>query len=118
MAVTPDLFAAPRRAHAQVDHLESVLREAILDESGGVWRGVDRDPHLFEEVGKGTDVILVAVRDHDRPQVLTLRLEPPKVRVNQFGTIFIGETDAAVDGDRRVATDQRSTVHADLVEAS
>jgi hypothetical protein len=36
--------------------------------------------------------------------------------VNQLGTVLIGETDAAVDGDRRVAADHGSTVHADLVE--
>jgi hypothetical protein len=33
-----------------------------------------------------------------------------------LGTILIGEADAAVDGDRRVAADQRGAVHANLVE--
>ncbi len=111
-----DLLPAPGGAHPQVDILEAVLSEAIFDEGRRVRRREDRHPQLLEEVGQGSDVILVAVSDDDGFQAFALLEQPTEICVHQIGTIFIGESNAAVDGDRRVAADQGGAVHADLVE--
>ncbi len=114
----PNLVVAPSRAHAEIDVFEPVLAQAVFDERGSVGRRVDGNAQVFEQIGQGSDVVFVSVGDHDRFEVVALRVKPAEIRVHELGTMFIGEPDPAIDRDRRAAAAQRSAVHADLVEAA
>ena len=67
----------------------------------------------------GADVILVAVRQHERGgapfllQVRQIRNDP--IHAEQLG---IGEHDAGVDDNRRLAPGERQHVHAELAESA
>ena len=111
-----NLLSAPRRAHPEVDVRQAVLPQPVLDQSGGVRRREDGHRELLQEVGNGANVIFMPVGDDDRLEAWAVPKKPAEVRVDQLGTMFIGETNAAVDGDRGVAADQRGAVHSDLVE--
>ena len=113
-----DLLQAPGGADSKVDILDTMLREAVFDERGSIGRSVDGDSNVSQQVRQGANVVLVSVGDHDRTELLALGSQPLEVGVDELRTIFIGESDAAVDGDRAVATSQHGAVHADLVEAA
>ena len=81
-------------------------------------RSVDRPVHVREDVRDGADVILVAVREHERRRLRRALLQVREVRddqvdAQQFG---VGEHHAGVDQDERVAPRHGHHVHAELAE--
>src|SRR3989304_2500433 len=59
--------------------LRSPFLEFLPDHSGRQASGVNRHPNLLQQVGNRSDVILVAVSDDERPQLLLIRQDVGKV---------------------------------------
>jgi len=113
-----DALARTHR-HERVRAGEIVLRELRLDERKRQRRPVDRAVDERRHVRHGADVILVTVRQHERGsapfllQVRQVRNDP--VHAQQLG---VGEHDACVDEDRRLAPREREHVHAEFAESA
>ncbi len=99
--------------------VEAVLLELRLDERERERRAVDRAVDERQHVRHAADVILVAVRQHERGgapfllQIGEVRDDP--VDAEQFG---VGEHHAGIDDDRRLAPGEREHVHAELAESA
>ena len=115
---TVDAIARPHR-HEPRRVLEAVLAQLRLDQRQRQRRAVDRAVDERHHVRHAADVILVAVRQHERGdaplllQVGQVRNDP--IDAQQFG---IGEHDARVDDDGRLAPGERQHVHAELAETA
>ena len=98
---------------------DAVLGQLRLDERERQRRAVDRAVDVGQDVRNGADVILVPVRQHERggaPFLLQVReIGNDPIHAEQFG---IGEHDAGVDDDRRLAPGERQHVHAELAESA
>ena len=98
----------------------AVLVELELDEAvgepGGVHRGVDRLQHI----GKGTDVVLVAVGDEEAAQLLRVPGKIGHVGDDKVYAVhvFLGEGNAAVDHNHVLAVFQHRHVLADFIQTA
>ncbi len=115
---TVHAVARPHR-HQPALLVEPVLAQLRLDERERQRRAVDRPGDPRQDVRHAADVVLVAVRQHERGggafllQVGEVRNDP--VHAEQIG---IGEHHARVDDDRRLAPGEREHVHAELAESA
>ncbi len=98
-----------------------MLLELGLDEREGQ-RGADERDVVAQaqEVGDGADVVLVAVREDDRLDVVEPVLDVLEVREDQVdaGVVVVGEEHAAVDDEQLAAVLDDGHVPADLTEAA
>ncbi len=92
------------------------LLELVLDEGQRQRGAVDRAVEERQHVRHGADVILVAVRQHQRGDAVLLQL--PQVRNDQVDAeqLRLGEHHARIDEDGRVAAGDDHHVHAELAE--
>ena len=83
-------------------------------------RAVDRAVEERHHVRHGADVILVAVREDERLDLVAPRLDVGEVRDDQVDAQLVGvrEHDAGVDEDGRVLPRHGHHVHAELAEAA
>lgn len=98
--------------------LEVVLFQPPLDHRLGVAGAVDRRIELRKDVGDGPDVVLVAMRENQAPDVLAV--------VDQVGEVGDDDVDAEqlaarkhqprVDDDNIVSAAQSQHVHAELAK--
>lgn len=115
-----ELDAALGGEHAVVDvagAVPRVLRDPVLDEGQRVRGAVHRDVEVSEEVADGADVILVAVREHERDHVTLSIDQPLPVGVHHVDAEPPPVEDhAAVEHDDPPVVLDRHAVHADLAE--
>ena len=108
-----------RTACSRSRRVDAVLLELRLDERQRQRRAVDRSVDERQHVRHAADVILVAVRQHERGgapfllQVGQVRNDP--IHAEQLG---VREHHAGVDDDRRLAPGEREHVHAELAESA
>ncbi len=97
--------------------VDAVLLELRLDQRQRQRRAVDRAVDERQHVRHAADVILVAVRQHERgdaPFLLQVgQIRNDAVDAEQLG---VREHHARVDDDRRLAPGEREHVHAELAE--
>ena len=100
--------------------VDAVLFELRLDERQRHRRAVDRAVEQRHHVRHGADVILVAVGEDQRLDLLAPRLDEGQVGDDQVDAelVGVGEHDAGVDEDGRVLPRHGHHVHAELAEAS
>ncbi len=118
-----DREAPDRDAIARADlgqpraDLRAVLLELRLEERERQLRAVDRAVEVPEHVRHRADVVLVPVRQHQRLDAVALQ-QRPHVRDDQIDAeqVRLGEHDAGVHEDRRVAAGDEHHVHAELAE--
>ncbi len=93
-----------------------VVFELRFDERQGERRAVDRPLHDLEDVRHRADVVLVAVGEHDRGDLVLLQL--PQVRDDEVHAeqLRLGEHHAGVDEDGGVAAGDHHHVHAELAQ--
>jgi hypothetical protein len=98
-----------------------VLLELGLDEGQGQLRADQRDVGpLAEQVGDATDVVLVAVRQHDRDDVVQAVPDGREVGEDDVdpGLVLLGEEDADVDDQQLSGVLEHGHVATDLAEAT
>ena len=98
---------------------DAVLLELGLDEGQGQRGADDRDVALeLEQVGHGADVVLVAVREDDRHDVVEAVRDVGEVREDEVdtGVVVLGEEHAAVDDEQAALRLEDGHVAADLAE--
>ena len=108
------------------DDVQAGVREAMLaqlggDEGQGKIGTVHRDVAAqLEQVGDGTDVVLVTVGEHQAHDVVHALLDPGEIGEDQVnaGLAFLGEEDAAVHDQKFSPVFQDVHVAANLAEAS
>ena len=100
--------------------VDLVLVELRLDERERHRGAVDRAVEERQHVRHRADVILVAVRQHERLDLVAPRLDVGHVGNDQIDAELIGirEHDAGVDEDRGVLPRHRHHVHAELADAA
>ena len=116
----PDGHLVPRPDRLEaILRVDAVLHELWLDQRKGHRRAVDRTVEERQHVGDAADVILVAVRQHERLHLVATCLEIGKVRDDQVHPQLIGlrEHDAGIDEDGRFLPRDGHHVHAELAEA-
>ena len=101
--------------------LEPVLPQLGLEQRQGQLRADQRDVlALAQEVGHRADVVLVAVREHQRLDVV--EPVPDRVEVGEdqvdAGVVVLGEQHAAVDDQQPAVVLEDGHVAADLAEAA
>src|SRR6478735_6908260 len=112
----PLALALPDRHGVRAD---AVLLELGLDESQRERRADDRDVALeLEQVGDGADVVLVAVGEHDRLDVVEAVTDVAEVRQDQVDArvVVLGEEDAAVDDEQAALRLEDGHVASDLAQ--
>ena len=97
-----------------------VLIQAALHQRQGEGRAIDGHVEFGQEIRDRADVVLMAMRQKQRSDVLAVLDQIGEVRrddihAEQFG---FGEHHAAIDDDDVVAIAQRHDVHAELAEAA
>ena len=102
--------------HEPAPRLVVVVGELGFDERQRERRAVDRPLHDLEDVPHRADVVLVAVREHDRGDLVLLQLA--KVRDDEVHAeqLRLGEHHAGVDEDGGVAAGDDHHVHAELAQ--
>ena len=113
-----DPIARPHRRRAAAS-LEAVLPQLRLDQRQRQRRAVDRAVDERHHVRHAADVILVAVRQHQRG-ARALLLQVGEVRDDAVDAEQLGvrEHHAGIDDDGRLAPGERQHVHAELAEAA
>jgi hypothetical protein len=96
------------------------LLESGLEQALGQARAVDRDPQLIEEIGNRADVILVAMGDEDRTDVVGMLSQVTDIRQEHIDPehVFFREPDPRIDDDDIVAIFEDDHVLADLAKAA
>ncbi len=100
---------------------DAVLRELGLEEGQGEARADDRDVGpLAQQVGHAADVVLVAVGEHDRVDLVEAVPDPGEVGHDHVDTrlVLLGEEHAAVDDEQPPGVLEDGHVAADLAEAA
>ena len=97
-----------------------MLLQLQLDEPGGEAGAVDGHVDLLEDVGNGTDVVLVAVGDEQAPQAAVVLHEIADVGDDAVDAVHVvaGEGHAAVHHDDLAAVLIGGHVLADLIETA
>ena len=97
-----------------------MLLELVLDDAQGQAGGVDGHVQLLQNVGDGTDVILVAVGDDHAPEPVLIVDQIGKVGDDEIHAvhILVGEGHAAVNDDHILAILQDGAVLADLIQTA
>ena len=121
-----DLEAARRERVAGLERTdvrlvhELVLLELALYQTCGESGGVDGSVHLAEQIGDRAYVVLVAVGDRYRADLVPVLDEVGEIRYDQIHTVHIvlGKTQAAVDDEYVAAVFVYGYVLADLVETA
>ena len=103
-----------------VDHaLEVVLLELGLEHGAGQVPAVDGDIDFFEEEGQRTDVVFVAVREHDTVEAVEVLHHPGPIGQDDVDAVFVlGESQSAIDHEHRAIALDDGAVHADFVETA
>ena len=122
-----------REGSAQTDHVsrldtaevglprEAVLLKLVLNDAQRQAGGVDGHVQLLEDIGDGSDVILVAVGDDHTADAVAVLLQIGHVGDHQIHTghlVLVGEADAAVDDDDVLTILYYGHVLAHLVETA
>jgi hypothetical protein len=91
-----------------------------LNEPSGERRAVHGDVDLMQHVRQGADVVLVTVRQEDRPESLGTFQQVGYVGDHEIDPqhLFLREHEAGVHGDDRVAVLHQEHVLADLAETA
>jgi len=102
-----------------IGDVDAVFVEFRLEQRERERRGEDRAVDERQHVRHAADVILVAVRQHERGDAPFL-LEIAKVRHDEVDAeqFRIGEHHTRIHNDRRLAPREREHVHAELAEAA
>jgi hypothetical protein len=100
--------------------LQVVLLQPAVDQSERKGGAVDRNVDLGKEVRDGADVVFVAVREDDRPDVLLQFLEVRQVGHDQVDAeqLGVGEHHPAVDDQDVVGVPDGRHVHAELAQSA
>ena len=100
--------------------VDAVLLELRLDQRQRHGRAVHGPVERGQHVRHGADVILVAVGEDQRLDLVAPRLDVGEVRNDQIDAELVGvrKHDAGVDEDRGVLPGHRHHVHAELAEAA
>ena len=107
--------------HGERVRLEPMLTELRLDKGEGQLATDERDVRLeTQKVGNCTDVVFVAVREHDRGNVIKAILDRAKVREDKVNARlgFFGEENAAIDDEKPALILEDGHVSADLAETA
>ena len=108
-----------QRGQPGAGHVNPVFDQLGLDQRERQRRAVDGAVDVGQQVRNRADVILVAVRQHERRGPCLLlqirQIRNDQIHAEQFG---IREHDASVHDDGRVAPGEREHVHAELAEAA
>ena len=99
--------------------LEPVLAQLAAEQGEGQLRADERDvAALAEEVRRGADVVLVAVGEDQRLDLVELVADRVEVGEDQVdtGVVVLGEEDAAVDDQQAVVVLEDGHVATDLAE--
>ena len=116
----PNCSRCPSRDLAR-RRLDAVLLELGLDERERELGADERDVAAqAQQVRHGADVVLVAVREDDRLDVVEPVLDVLEVGQDQVdaGLVVLGEQDAAVDDEQAAGVLEDGHVAADLSEAT
>jgi hypothetical protein len=94
--------------------------ETALDQSQGEGGAVDRDIEFRQKVGDGADVILMAMRQEQRPHMLLVLDQVSEVRSDDIDSeqFRLGEHHAAIDDDDVIAIAEGHDVHSKLAESA
>ena len=115
----PDGDAVVRLDRDQLAAVDAVLLELRLDHRQRQRRPVDRAVDERQHVRHAADVILVAVRQHERggaPFLLQIReIRNDPIHAEQFR---VREHHAGVDDNRRLTPGEREHVHPELAESA
>ena len=107
--------------HLQLQRLDPVLAQLRLDQRQGQPGADQRDVRsLAQQVRHPADVVLVAVGEDDRVDVVQARADVVEVRQDQVdaGLVVLGEQHAAVDDEQPAGVLEDRHVAADLAEAA
>ena len=107
--------------HGERVRLDAVLAELRLDKGEGQLATDERDVRLeAQKVGNCTDVVLVAVCEHDRGNVVKAILDRAEVREDKVNARlgFFGKENAAIDDEEPALILEDGHVSADLAETA
>ena len=108
-------------AHLHGDRGDAVLLELRLEEREREAGADDGDVRpLAQQVGHAADVVLVAVREHDRVDLVETVPDPGEVGQDHVdaGLVLLGEEDAAVDDEQPAGVLEDRHVAADLAQTA
>ena len=99
---------------------QSVLPELASREAEREVGAVDRHAHLVVEIRQGADVVLVAVGQDDRPDLVLVLQEVTEIRDHDVDAVdlLLGEHEPGVDDDRLAAVTVFAAVDAELSQAA
>ena len=108
------------------DHVElcalqkACFPELVLDQGGSEPGGIYREVQLPQDIGKGSDVVLMTVGDIKALQLLHVLLQIGHIRYDQVDAqhLLIRERHSAVHHDDAVLILEGRDVHSDLFQAS
>ena len=97
-----------------------VFAELVFDDAHGQACSVDRNIDLFQNIRKGTDMILVSVCDDKSLHLVNILFQIGSVRNDKIDAehIVLREGKTAVHDHDTVSVLERSDIHADLLQAS
>ncbi len=119
--VGADFNEAAREHFAERRGLQqSRFVEAFFYQCQRETRSVHRNIQIAQDVGQRANVIFVAVRQHNGPDVRAILLQIRDIRNHQIDAqkFRFGEHHARVDDDDVVTEPQRHHVHAEFAEAA
>src|SRR5256884_9124953 len=98
----------------------SVLIKLVFRQSQREVRSVNRHIKSFQYVRQRAQVILVAVRENNRGDVVSIFFEGAEVRNRNVDAIdaLFGKAHARIDDDHLVAKAQQSAIHPKLADAA
>ena len=114
-----DPLRRSQRGQSRAGHVDAVFDQLGLDQRERQRRAVDGAVDVGQEIRDRADVVLVAVGQHQR-RGAALLLQIREIRNDQIDAqqLGIGEHDAGVHHDGRVAPREREHVHAELAESA
>ena len=108
------------------DHLtfltsgQVMLLQLVVNEPDRQFRSVHGHVQLFEDIGKGSDMILMTVGDDETFHPICIVLQIGDVRDHQVNSqhIILRKGQAAVHHNNTVLIFKGSNIHADLLQAA
>ena len=104
----------------QVARVDAVLLETALEDAERQARAVDRHMDLLEDVWQGADMILMAVRQHNGLDLVTVLDEIADIRDDEIDAehVFIREHQSRIDDENLIIHADDGHILADLPQAS
>jgi len=97
-----------------------MLFELAFGQAGSEMRAVNRNIKLLQDIRECSEVILVAMRENYRGNVVAVLFKKIKVRDSHINAVcrFFGKAHSGVEHQHLVATAYRHTVHSKLADSA